>query len=66
MSRLSFKLFCIEKYADYKSMPSNEVYVLFEKNGIIQMLDDDYDLLHGHGFEYIIQDIERILENGGL
>ena len=66
MSRLSFKLFCIEKYADYKSILSNEVYALFEKNGIIQMLDDDYDLLHGHGFEYINQDIERILENGGL
>ena len=31
MSKLSFKTFCIEKYADYKSMPSNEVFKLFEK-----------------------------------
>ena len=66
MSRLSFKAFCIEKYADYKSLPSNEVYTLFENNGIIKMLDDDYDILHGHGFEYIIQDIDDILESGGL
>ena len=66
MSRLSFKTFCIELYADHKSIPSNEVYTLFENNNILQMLDDDYDILHGHGFEYIIQDIDRIIENGGL
>ena len=66
MSRLSFKTFCIEKYADHKSMPSNEVYTLFEKNGIIQMLDDDYDILHGHGFEYVIHNIDEILVNDGL
>jgi len=66
MSRLSFKTFCIELYADQKSIPSNEVYALFEKNGIIKMLDDDYETLHGHGFQYVIQDIDEIMENGGL
>jgi len=66
MSRLSFKTFCIEKYADHKSMLSSNVYSLFEKNGIIKMLDEDYDILHGHGFEYVINDIEQIIENGGL
>ena len=66
MSRLSFKTFCIELYADHTSMPSNEVFALFENNGILKMLDDDYDILHGHGFEYVIHDIERIIENGGL
>ena len=66
MSRLSFKTFCIELYADQKSMLSNEVFSLFERNGIIKMLDDDYDILHGHGFDYIIHDIDEILNNGGL
>lgn len=66
MSRLSFKAFCIEKYADQKSIMSNEVFTLFENNGILQMLDNDYDLLHGHGFDYIIHDIDSIISNGGL
>ncbi|MDR0444077.1 MAG: DUF3791 domain-containing protein [Treponema sp.] len=66
MSRLSFKAFCIEKYADYKSMPSNEVFTLFEHNGILQILDNDYDVLHGHGFEYVIQNIDEIIGNGNL
>ena len=62
MSKLSFKLFCIEKYADKKRIPSNEVYRLFESRGILQMLDEDYEVLHGHGFDYILCDIEKILE----
>ena len=66
MSRLSFKTFCIELYADRKSIPSNEVYALFEKHGILQMLDEDYEILHGHGFEYVIHDIDGIIERGNL
>ena len=62
MSKLSFKAFCIEKYADYKSIPSNKVYSLFEKEGVLEMLDRDYDILQGFGFEYIVRDIERFLE----
>ncbi len=61
MSKLSFKAFCIEKYADIKRIPSNKVFSIFEKNGILQMLDKDYDILHGFGFEYIVNDIEQIL-----
>ena len=63
MSRLSFKTFCIELYADRKSILSSEVYVLFEKNNILKMLDEDYDILHGHGFDYVLRDIEQIMEN---
>ena len=61
LSKLSFKAFCIEKYADYKSMPSNEVFKLFEEKGVIDMLNRDYDLLHGFGFEYIVRDIDRYI-----
>jgi len=63
MSRLSFKTFCIELYAERKSILSSEAYSLFEKNGIIEMLDEDYDILHGHGFDYVLHDIEQIMEN---
>ena len=66
MSCLSFKTHCIELYADHKSIPSNEAFALFEKNGILQMLDEDYDILHGFGFEYVIHDIEQILENNNI
>ena len=62
MSKLSFKTFCIEKYADYKSIPGNEGYKLFEEKGMFEMLNRDYDILHGFGFEYIVRDIEKYVE----
>jgi hypothetical protein len=49
-----------------QSLPSNEVYSLFKNKGILKMLDEDYELLHGHGFDYVISDIDQIMENGGL
>jgi len=61
MSKLSFKVFCIEMYAKHKSMPGSEVYELFEKEGVLEMLERDYDLLHGFGFEYIVNDIDHFL-----
>jgi hypothetical protein len=66
MSRLSFKTFCIELYADRKSILSSEAYALFEKNDILKMLDEDYDILHGHGFDYVLHDIEQIIENNKI
>ena len=65
MSRLSFKAFCIEKYADYRSIPSNEVFKLFEENDVLTMLDRDYDILHGFGFEYIANDIDQFMDSRG-
>jgi len=62
MSRLSFKTFCIELYADHKSIPGNEAYTLFEKNGILKMLDeshtgkcyaDDSTGLYGQSANYV-------------
>ena len=64
MSNLSFKVFCIEMYAKHKSMPGPEVYKLFEKEGVLKMLERDYDVLHGFGFEYIVNDIDRFLGGG--
>jgi hypothetical protein len=66
MSRLSFKTFCIELYAERKSILSSNAYALFEKNGILKMLDEDYDILHGHGFDYLLHDIEQIIENNNI
>jgi len=61
MSRLSFKTFCIELFAERKSITGSEAFALFNKKGILNMLDEDYDILHGHGFDYVLYDIEKII-----
>lgn len=37
MSRLSFKTFCIEFYSHHIQKSSDEVYALFEKEGVLEL-----------------------------
>ena len=55
MSVLSFKVFCIELYAEHKGMNSADVYDLFERRGLLDLLDTDYEDLHGMSMEYLMQ-----------
>lgn len=59
MSKLSFISFCIEYYAEHIGKSSDAVYLMFKKSGLIDLLDEDYDDLHGMGFEYLMQFIDE-------
>ena len=59
MSILSFKAFCIEFYSEYKGMKSNEVYSLFERDGVLDLLEKEYEDLHGMGMEYLMNFIDE-------
>lgn len=64
MSKLSFKVFCIEHYAGHTKRPSNEVYECFVQEGLMDLLDSDYEDLHGMGLEYLIQFFDEYLKGG--
>jgi len=54
MSKLSFTTFCIEFYSNHIGKTSDEVYKLFEEEGLLKLLDTDYEDLHGMGMEYLM------------
>lgn len=54
MSKISFVSFCIENYADYIGKHSDEVYKMFKDSGLLDVLRDDYDDLHGMSMEYMV------------
>jgi len=64
LSKLSFKTFCIEFYSRHISKPSNEVYKLFKDEGVLDLLDSDYEDLHGMSMEYMMQFIDEYLSGG--
>lgn len=64
MSKLSFKTFCIEFYSNHIHKSSDQVYELFKKEGVLELLDTDYDDLHGMSMEYMVQFIDEYL--GGV
>ena len=62
MSQLSFICFCVEHYADHVRRPSNEVYQLFKREGLLDLLRSDYEDLHGMGLEYMMQFCDEYLK----
>lgn len=61
LSKLSFITFCIEFYSNHINKPSNEVYLLFKNEGVLDLLENDYEDLHGMGMEYLMQFIDDYL-----
>ena len=61
MSELSFQTFCIEFYSKHIQKPSPEVYALFAKSGLLDMLKTDYNDLHGMGIEALMQFFDEYL-----
>lgn len=61
MSQLSFQTFCIEFYSHHIQKRSDEVYRIFEKEGVLDLLVNDYEDLHGMGMEYLMEFIDEYL-----
>ncbi|GFI28334.1 hypothetical protein IMSAGC012_03466 [Lachnospiraceae bacterium] len=61
MSRLSFQTFCIEFYSYHIQKSSDVVFAIFEKEGVLDLLDREYEDLHGMGMEYLMQFLDEYL-----
>ncbi|MCR5729739.1 MAG: DUF3791 domain-containing protein [Ruminococcus sp.] len=61
MSKISFISFCVEYYAKHINKTSNEVYEIFKQQKVLDLLENDYDDLHGMSMEYIIHLIDEYL-----
>ena len=61
MSKISFITFCVEYYAEHIGKTGAEVYELFKKEGVLDLLENDYEDLHGMGMEYLMQMIGEYL-----
>lgn len=61
MSKLSFVAFCVENYAAHINKPSDQVYELFKKEKLLNLLETDYEDLHGMGIEYLMNFFDEYL-----
>ena len=59
----TFLIYCMEIQKRARKLSGKQVYDLFEKFCLFDFIIEFYDLLHVHGEQYILQDIdERIAE----
>ena len=56
-----FVSFCIEQYAKAKNMATEDVVDLFEQYGIAEHFYDFYDVLHTHGHQWLIEEIDNMI-----
>ncbi len=61
-----FVIICVEMYAKHINKPSNEVYFLLLTSGLLNILRDDYEDMHGFGFEYINDYTDKYLKARNL
>ena len=61
MSKTSFKAFCVEYYANHVGKTGPEVYDEFERSGLLNELENDYEDLHGMGMEALMQLFDEYL-----
>ena len=63
MSKLSFKTFCIELYAEHTGKDGTDVYALFRTIGLLDLFETDYDNLHSMSMEYLMQYFDEYLKD---
>ncbi len=61
MSKTSFITFSTEFYAEHKRISAPEAYQLFKTSGLLDMLYNDYQDLHGMSWEYLMQMYDEYL-----
>lgn len=61
--RAMFVSFCIEQYAKAKNIATEDVVNLFEQYGITEHFCEFYDVLHTQGHNWLIEEIDEMIEN---
>lgn len=58
-----FISFCIEQYKTAKGMTGEEAMQVLSRYGVLEYLNEFYDVLHTQGGEWILADIDEFISN---
>lgn len=61
--RAMFVSFCIEQYAKAKNITTEDVVNLFDQYGITEHFCDFYDVLHTHGHQWLVEEIDKMIND---
>jgi hypothetical protein len=53
-----FVIFAIEEYRNRKKIDGKTAIGLFNKSGLLQYIEEFFDILHSNGIEYLINDFD--------
>lgn len=56
-----FLSFCIEQYKHKHQMSGNETVSLFDKYDILLYLEENFEVLHTQGHQWLIEEIDELM-----
>ena len=56
-----FISFCIEQYKNAKSLDGTAVMELFAKYGVLDYLNEHYEIMHTQNYQWIVEDIDEFI-----
>lgn len=59
-----FISWCIEEYAVKNNMSSKDTANFFNEKGVLDFLQNHWEILHTQGREYILGDIDDFIKSG--
>jgi len=60
---LAFKVFCLENYKSTHNLTGKTALDIFREYQVFEYITSYYDILHGYGRLYIINDIDEYIAN---
>ena len=63
---MAFVIFCIENYKVYRNLSGKEILKMFNNYGVLDYLENHYDVLHTTGCQFMNKDIDEFLEIRGF
>ena len=63
MSNMKFIVYCMEIYREAKNLTGKDVYNKFTESGVIEFIDEFYDVLHSTSNKDIIWQIDDYLQH---
>ncbi|MCL2844956.1 MAG: DUF3791 domain-containing protein [Chitinivibrionia bacterium] len=60
---MQFVIFAIEEYRAAKNITGKEALSLFQTSGLLDYIEEFYDVLHSQGTEYLIYDFDEYLSS---
>lgn len=61
---MDFFIYLLEHYAENKGVPANEVLREWDERGIVQDVEDSYEMYHTERLENAFEDIDAMLTTG--
>lgn len=63
--KMRFSVYCTELFRTRHALSGDQVMNLFRVYGVLDYLDECYGALHVMGADYILEDLESLIDEGG-